>query len=162
MFYSVRVVKNKTVHVDTKVLNIFHQSQNCFQYILIGIPQHQKGYLLYVTITRKMVSSHDVVFEKTFLVCQHTRHIYIQRHLQRNQKSCIFHILHNTMKELVTLQLLHSLKRLIQWEMNVIQQRMNQFLFKFMSHIHRMTLMADLRVGIFLITYRMELRTFRY
>ena len=32
----------------------------------MGIPQHQKGYLVYVPITRKVISSYDVVFDKSF------------------------------------------------------------------------------------------------
>ena len=41
-----------------------HQSQKGFRDIFVGIPQHQKGSLIYVPITRKIVSSHDFVFEK--------------------------------------------------------------------------------------------------
>ena len=43
-----------------------HQSQKGFREIFIGIPQHQKGYLIYVPSTQKIVSSQDVVFEKMF------------------------------------------------------------------------------------------------
>ena len=32
----------------------------------MGIPQHQKVYLVYVLSTRKVISSYDVVFEKSF------------------------------------------------------------------------------------------------
>ena len=53
------------LHVDTKVLNMHHQSQKRFRVIFIGIPQHQKGYLIYVPITWKIVSSHDVVLDET-------------------------------------------------------------------------------------------------
>ena len=31
----------------------------------MGIPHHQKGYLVYVTSTRKVISSYDVVFDKS-------------------------------------------------------------------------------------------------
>ena len=34
--------------------------------IFVGIPQHQKGYLVYVPITRKIISSYDVVFDEIF------------------------------------------------------------------------------------------------
>ena len=47
------------LHVETKVLNMHHQSQKRFCVIFIGIPQHQKGYLVYVPIKWKIVSSHD-------------------------------------------------------------------------------------------------------
>ena len=53
-------------HVDTKMLNMHHQSQKRFLAIFIGIPQHQKRYLIYVPSTWKIVSSHDVLFYKTF------------------------------------------------------------------------------------------------
>ena len=43
-----------------------HQSQKDFQGIFVGMPQYQKGYLVYVHITRKILSSHDVVFEEKF------------------------------------------------------------------------------------------------
>ena len=32
----------------------------------MGIPQHQKGYLVYVPITRKVISSYNVVFDECF------------------------------------------------------------------------------------------------
>ena len=37
------VVKKSTAHVDTKALNMRHQSQKVFHGIFVGIPQHQKG-----------------------------------------------------------------------------------------------------------------------
>ena len=37
-----------------------------FRGIFVGIPEHQKGYLLYVPSTRKVISSYDVVFDKSF------------------------------------------------------------------------------------------------
>ena len=43
-----------------------HQAQKDFRGILIGIPQHQKGYLVYVPSTRKIISSYDVVFDESF------------------------------------------------------------------------------------------------
>ena len=44
-----------TYYVLTKALNIF-----------VGVPEHQKGYLVYVPSTRKMISSYDVVFDESF------------------------------------------------------------------------------------------------
>ena len=60
------VVQKSTAHVDTKALNMHHQSQNVFCGIFVGIPQHQKGYLVYVPSTQKIISSYDVVFDKAF------------------------------------------------------------------------------------------------
>ena len=74
------VLRKVTEHVYTKELNVLHQSQKIFQGILFLIKKHQKGYLIYVYSTRKIVSSHDVTFDETFLVCYHTRHIHIHRH----------------------------------------------------------------------------------
>ena len=42
------------------------QAQKGFRGIFVGIPQHQKGYLLYVPSTRKIISSYDVVFCESF------------------------------------------------------------------------------------------------
>ena len=41
-----------------------HQSQKGFCGIFVGIPQHQKVYLVYVPSARKIISSYDVVFEE--------------------------------------------------------------------------------------------------
>ena len=40
------VVRKATAHVDTKTLNMRHQAQKGFRGIFVGIPQHQKGYLV--------------------------------------------------------------------------------------------------------------------
>ena len=45
-----------------------NQSQKVFCGIFIGIPQHQKGYLIYVPSTRTIVSSHDVVFDENISI----------------------------------------------------------------------------------------------
>ena len=55
------VVRKATVHVETKSLNMRHQAQKGFRGILVGIPEYQKGYLVYVPSTRKIISSYDVV-----------------------------------------------------------------------------------------------------
>ena len=60
------VVQNATANIDPKALNMRHKSQKGFRGIFVEIPQHQKGYLIYVPSTRKIVYSHDVVFDKTF------------------------------------------------------------------------------------------------
>ena len=58
------VVQKATAHVITEALNIYHQSQKGFCSIFIVIPQHQKRYLIYVLITRKIVSSLNFVFNE--------------------------------------------------------------------------------------------------
>ena len=52
--------------VETNTLNIHHQAQKGFRGIFVGIPEHQKVYLLYVPSTRKIISSYDVVFDESF------------------------------------------------------------------------------------------------
>ena len=81
MFYFFHVFLLKaTAHVDTKALSIRHQSQKCFRGTLILIPQYQKWYHIYVTSARKIVSSHDVVFDENNILHEHTRHVRIQSH----------------------------------------------------------------------------------
>ena len=43
-----------------------HHAQKGFHGIFFGIPQHQKGYLVYVSHTRKIISSYVVVFYDIF------------------------------------------------------------------------------------------------
>ena len=43
-----------------------HQVQKCFRGIFVGITQHQKKYLVYIPVTRKIISSYDVVFDEMF------------------------------------------------------------------------------------------------
>ena len=60
------VVRKATAHVETKTLNMRHQAQKGFRGIFVGILEHQKGYLVYVHSTRKVISSYNVVFDKSF------------------------------------------------------------------------------------------------
>ena len=60
------VVWKATAHVETKTLNMRHQDQKGFRSIFFGIPEHQKGYLVYVPSTRKIISSYDAVFDESF------------------------------------------------------------------------------------------------
>ena len=62
------VVLKATAHVDKKSLNMCHQAQKGFRGIFVGIPQNQKGYLLYVPSSMNIISSYDVFFMKYFLV----------------------------------------------------------------------------------------------
>ena len=60
------VVRKATAHVDTKTLNMLHQAQKGFRRILVRIPEHQKGYIVYAPSTRKEISSYNVVFDESF------------------------------------------------------------------------------------------------
>ena len=60
------VVQKSTACVGTKALKIRHQAQMDFCGIFVGIPQHQKGYLVYVPHKWKIVSSYSVVFDDIF------------------------------------------------------------------------------------------------
>ena len=62
------VVQKATAHVETKTLNMRHQAQKGFRRIFVGIPQHQKGYIVYMLSTIKVVLSYDVVFDKSFFI----------------------------------------------------------------------------------------------
>ena len=44
-----------------------HQAPKGFCSIFVGIPEQQKGYLVYVPSTRKVISSYDVVFDEGVL-----------------------------------------------------------------------------------------------
>ena len=65
LFYPC-VVHKATAHVETNALNMRHQAQKGFRGIFVGIPEHQKGYLVYVHSTRKVTSSYNVVFDESF------------------------------------------------------------------------------------------------
>ena len=43
-----------------------HQEQKGFHGIFVGIPEHQKGYLVYIPSTRKVILSYDVIFDEIF------------------------------------------------------------------------------------------------
>ena len=58
------IVRKATAHVETKTLNMRHQAQKWFRGIFVGIPEHQKGYLVYLPSTRNIISSYDVVFDE--------------------------------------------------------------------------------------------------
>ena len=60
------VVRKATVHIDTKALNMCHQAQKVFYSISVGIPQHQKWYLVFVPGIRKIMFLCDVVFDESF------------------------------------------------------------------------------------------------
>ena len=58
--------------------------QNPFCGIFIGIPDHQKGYLVYVNSTRKIISSYDVVFgEKYSSALAYTSRPYLEAMVMR-------------------------------------------------------------------------------
>ena len=56
----------KLMHTLTKGVTYVSPSAKVFRGIFVGIPQHQKRYLIYIPITWEIVSSHDVVFEESF------------------------------------------------------------------------------------------------
>ena len=58
------VVYKSTAHVGTKALTMRHQAQKGFCSIFLDITEHQKGYLVYVPSTRKVIYSYDVVFDE--------------------------------------------------------------------------------------------------
>ena len=60
------VVRKSTAHIETKTLNMRHQAQKGFHGIFVGIPEHQKGYIVYVPSTRKLISAYDFGFDKSF------------------------------------------------------------------------------------------------
>ena len=53
-------------HVDTEALNMRHQVPKGFCVLFVGIPQDKKLYLVYVTRTKNIISSYDVVFDEFF------------------------------------------------------------------------------------------------
>ena len=57
VLFCLFVVHKDTAHVETKTLNMRHQAQKGFLGIFVGIPEHQKIYLVYVPSTRKIISS---------------------------------------------------------------------------------------------------------
>ena len=59
------VVIKATSHDDTKELNMCHWSQKGFWGIYVVNPKNQNRYLVYIPITGKIVSLHDIVFDKT-------------------------------------------------------------------------------------------------
>ena len=60
MSFCPYVVRQSTAHFGTKALNMRHKTQKGFRGIFVGIPQHQKWYLVYAPSTRKIISSYDV------------------------------------------------------------------------------------------------------
>ena len=66
MLFCPCVVRKATAHVETKALNMRHQAQKGFRGIFVGIPEHQKGYIVYVPSTRNIIYSYDNVFDESF------------------------------------------------------------------------------------------------
>ena len=66
VLFCLCVVRKATAHIGTKALNMHHQAQKGFHGIFDAIPKHQKGFLVYVPNTRKIISSYDVIFDKSF------------------------------------------------------------------------------------------------
>ena len=66
MLFCPYVVQKSTAQVEKKALNMRHQVKKCFLGIFTGIPNHKKGYIVYVTSTRKIMSSYDVFLDESF------------------------------------------------------------------------------------------------
>ena len=103
VLFCLCVVWKYTAHLDTKALNMIYQSQKGFCGIFVEIPQHHKWYLVYVPSTWNFFLHMILYFIKHFLVCKHTCHIRIFRHLQSDHQSCIFCELHRLMNKLAIL-----------------------------------------------------------
>ena len=93
--------KKATAHIDRKASNVRHQSQKSVRDIFVRIPQHQKGYLIYISSSQNIFRHMTVYLTKTILVPWHTCHVHIQSHLRRNQRSCTLHIIHH-LKNIIT------------------------------------------------------------
>ena len=85
-------VKKSTAHVGTKLLSMRHQAQKCFCGILVGIPQHQKGYLVYITHKRKILSSYNFFLMRVFLLCWRTHPSHMLNLWICNQLCYIYHM----------------------------------------------------------------------
>ena len=51
MLFCTCVVRKATAHVETKTFNMRHQAQKGFRGIFVGIPEYQKGHLVYIRST---------------------------------------------------------------------------------------------------------------
>ena len=72
-----------------KALNTRHQAKKGFRGIFIGIPNNQKGFIVYVTHTRKIISSYGIFFMKFIIVRYPLHHNHIQK---RWLCVCLWHI----------------------------------------------------------------------
>ena len=95
------IVHKDTAHVGTKALNMRHQAQNSFCSILVGIPQHQKVYLVYVPHRRRIISLYSVVFDEIPLVRWRIRHNYMQNLWLCDRPCHTYLMLHIQWKKLV-------------------------------------------------------------
>ena len=79
MLFFPCVVQKFTAHVGTKALNMRHQAQKEFRSIFVGIPHHQKVYLVYVPSKRRIISLYDVVFDESLSsASSYTRRPYLE------------------------------------------------------------------------------------
>ena len=83
------VVQKATAHIETKTLNMRHQSQKGFCGIFVGIPEHQKGYFVYVPSTRNIISSYNVVFDESISsALAYTSQSYSEAMAMRPEVTC--------------------------------------------------------------------------
>ena len=87
-------VQKATAHVGTKELTMCHQSQRGFHDTLVGITQHQKGYLVYIPHRQNIISSYDVFLMRVSLVCWHIHHNHMQKLWICNRMCHTYLILH--------------------------------------------------------------------
>ena len=96
-------VQKATANVDTKDVKYASSVTKGFRGIFVGIPQHQKGYPVYVPITWKQFLHMTFYLTKYFLLNYHTHQVRIQRPLLFDEQSHIFFMLHHLMKKMATL-----------------------------------------------------------
>ena len=70
------VVQKLTSHVDTRSLNMHHQSQKGFWGIFVRFPQHEKGTLYTYLLHGKYFLHVTLYLMEKNLVCYHTRYFH--------------------------------------------------------------------------------------
>ena len=73
------VVRKVTANFGIKELNMIHQAQEGFWGIFVGIPQHQKWYLVYVPHKQKITCLYNFFLMRVYLVIFSTHQNYIQK-----------------------------------------------------------------------------------
>ena len=121
-----------------------HQSQKHFWGIFVGISQHQKGYLIYVPSTCKIVSSNEVAFDEfVFSALSYTSRTHSEALIMRSEVSDILYAAssHEKTGNIITFAQFEEGNVV---ETNIMQQNMNKFRLQLMSHRYTMNIMTDL------------------
>ena len=98
------ILQNSTAHVETKTLNICHQSPKQLCYFRCN-PTTSKGYLICVPSTWKIFSSIDVVFDEAFYsALVYTSHPYSKALPMRSEVSYIMYTVlsHEQTRKIIT------------------------------------------------------------